>query len=82
MNWKNEEEDWWKFTMIKFTYGFNFPISMTDDEEYWCRRLSEMNAYRALIDNPPKRIETLKSVHLQWTNINDYEVEYGIEKNN
>ena len=26
--------------------------------------------------------DALVSVHLQWININDYEVEYGFEKNN
>ena len=43
---------------------------------------SEMKAYKTLIENTPHRVDALVSLHLQWININDYEVEYVFEKNN
>ena len=68
--------------MIKFSYDFDFPISLTYEEEYWWKFRSEMKAYKTLIEKAPNNADALVSVHLQWININDYEVEYGFEKNN
>ena len=63
--------------MIRFTYGFNFPVSLNEDEEYWWGFRSKMKAYKTLTENTPFGVGALRSLHLQWMNINDYEVEYG-----
>ena len=68
--------------MIKFSYDFDFPIPLTYEQAYWWKFRSEMMAYKTLIENTPYRVDVLVSMHLQWININDYEVEYVFEKNN
>lgn len=68
--------------MIRFSYGFDFPVSLNEDEKYWWRFLSTMKAYKTLTENTPLGVGTLRSLHLQWININDYEVRYGFERIN
>lgn len=68
--------------MIKFSYDFDFPIPLTYEQVHWWKFRSEMKAYKTLIENTPYRVDALVSLHLQWININDYEVEYVFEKNN
>ena len=68
--------------MIRFTYGFNFPVSLNEDEEYWWGFRSKMKAYKTLTENTPFGVGVLRSLHLQWININDYEVRYGFERIN
>ena len=63
--------------MIKFSYDFDFPITLTYEQVHWWKFRSEMKAYTTLIENTPYRVDALVSLHLQWININDYEVEYG-----
>ena len=68
--------------MIKFSYDFDFPITLTYEQVHCWKFRSEMKAYKTLIENTPYRVDALVSLHLQWININDYEVEYVFEKNN
>ena len=68
--------------MIRFTYGFNFSVSLNEEEEYWWYFRSKMKAYKTLTENTPFGVGALRSLHLQWINIDDYEVKYGFEKIN
>lgn len=68
--------------MIRFSYGFDFPISLTKNEEYWWRIRSEMKGYKTLIENSPFGVDALRSLHLQWINLEDYRVEYEFDRIN
>ena len=47
--------------MIRFSYGFDFPVSLNEEEKHWWGFRSKMKAYKTLTENTPFGVGALKA---------------------